>query len=168
MKKLLIVLFCFISFYSSAKIGVGVGFDVSPNAARLSVRNWINKTNGFEIGFGPTANLEDFIFNDICIQGKYFVGLKYSSTSRTYAGGLARYTVLKDPSFHKNIPSAGAFVGNEWYVGQFRNQGIALEGGLMYGRISRKAYIIGSNVLISKYYKEFPFYLAFSYKFYFR
>jgi|WetSurMetagenome_2_1015567.scaffolds.fasta_scaffold114740_2 hypothetical protein len=166
MKKSLILLFCLFSLNSSAKIGLGFGFDLSPNAARISLRNWFNKTSGFEIGFGPTANFEDFIFNDFSIQGKYMVGFKYNGYTRTYAGGIARYTVLKDPFFKKNIPSLGLFIGNEWYIGKYRNHGVSMEGGLMYGRISRKAYVIGPNVTIDKYYKEFPFYLCFSYKFY--
>jgi hypothetical protein len=168
MKKSLIIIFCLVSVYASGKVGFGAGFDLSPNSARISLRNWFNKTNGFEIGFGPTANLEDFIFNDLSIQGKYMVGFRYDRFSRTYVGAIARYTIVKDVKFHKNMPSGGVFAGNEWYLGKFRNQGIAIEGGLMYGRISRMQYVEGSNVSIPDYYKEFPLYISFSYKYYLR
>ena len=168
MKKIIVLFFCLTSIYSSAQTLFGAGFDISPNAARLSLRNWFNKTSGFELGFGPSAKLEDFVFDDICIQGKYMMGFRYDRYSRTYAGVIARYTFINDPRFHKNLPSGGIFAGNEWYLGPYRNQGIAIEGGVIYGRISRQQYIEGSNVSISDYYKEFPLYLAFSYKFYFR
>ncbi|MBN1820566.1 MAG: hypothetical protein JXR31_05640 [Prolixibacteraceae bacterium] len=168
MKKLIILFFCISSLYASGKIGFGAGFDISPNAARISLRNWISKTSGFELGFGPTAYMEDFIFNDMSIQGKYMYGFRYDGYLRTYAGAIARYTLVKDPRFHKNLPSGGIFAGNEWYLGKYKNQGIAIEGGVMYGRISRTQYIQDPNVEISRYYKEFPLYLTFSYKFYFR
>ena len=168
MKKFIFILLCFASAYASGKVGFGAGFDLSPNAGRVSLRNWFNKTNGFELGFGPTANLEDFIFDDLSIQGKYMVGFRYDRYFRTYAGVLARYTLIKDPKFHKNLPSGGIFAGNEWYLGKYRNQGIAIEAGVMYGRISREQYVQGTNVSIPDYYKEFPVYLSFSYKFYFR
>jgi len=168
MKKVLVALFCLISVYSSGKIGFGGGIDLCPNAARLSIRNWFNKIHGIELGFGPTASLEDFRFNDQSIQGKYFVGLRYNRYFRTYVGALARYTFVNDPFFHKNMPSGGAFAGNEWYLGRYRNQGVAIEGGIMYGRVTEKSYVQGTNVTIDKHYKEFPLYVSFSYKIYLR
>lgn len=168
MKKLILIIFCFVSVYASGHVGFGAGFDLNPNAARVSLRDWFNKMNGFEVGFGPTAYFKDFIFDDLSIQGKYMLGIRYNRFFRTYIGAIARYTLVKDPHFHKNLPSGGIFAGNEWYLGTFRNQGIAIEGGVMYGRISRKQPIIGQNVEETLYYNEFPLYISFSYKFYFR
>ena len=168
MKRILILFFCFLSAYASGKVGFGAGFDLSPNALRVGVRNWINKTSGFEFGLGPTAYFEDFVFDDISVQGKFLFGFRYDRYLRTYVGALARYTFVKDPKFHTNMPSAGILAGNEWYLGRYRNQGIALEGGIMYGRISRLQYVEATNVSIPDYYKEFPLYISISYKFYFR
>lgn len=171
MRKLFFALLMLLSVFSFGKdkAKVGIGPDLSPNAAFLSFRDWINKTNGFEIGFGPSAKLEDFIFNDMSIQGKYLAAFKSNRNYyRTYVGAIARYTVIKDPHFHKNMLSGGILLGNEWYWGKFRNQGFAIEGGALLGRISRKQYVEGTNVSITRYYKEFPLYVAFSYKYYFR
>ncbi len=168
----IVVILAFGLFFSpemlQANEGFGVGADINPNAVRLSIRNWFSKMNGFELGFGPSAKFEDFIFDDLSIQGKYLKGLKYDRFKRSYIGIVARYTMVKDPFFDRNLPSGGAFGGVEWYMGRYRNQGVAIEGGVMYGRVVQKGYVIGPNVQIDKEYKEFPLFLTFSYKYYFR
>jgi hypothetical protein len=171
MRKFLVVVLMLLVFGVSGKgkVKVGMGMDISPNAGFLSFRDWYSKTGGFEIGFGPSANFKDFLFNDLAVQCKYFYAFKSEfNYYRTYLGLMGKYTIITDPYFHKNLPAGGVILGNEWYLGKFRNQGISVEGGLLYGRISRQQYIVGSNVSITKYYKEFPLYLSFSYKFYFR
>jgi hypothetical protein len=171
MRKIFLAIFILFSLIANGKgkVLIGSGFDVNPNAGFLCFRNWYNKTGGFEIGFGPSANFEDFVFNDMAVQGKYFYAFKSEyNYYRTYLGLMGKFTFIQDPYFHKNLPAGGIILGNEWFLGRFRNQGIAIEGGLLYGRISRQQYVEGSNVSITRYYKEFPLHLAFSYKFYFR
>ena len=108
-KLLLFGAFMLFAFSLSAKIGIGAGGDVSPNAARLSVRTWFSKYAGAELGFGPTADFEDLKFDDMCIQGKYFHTLRYDRKARTYLGIIGRYTIIKDPFFDRNMPSVWCF-----------------------------------------------------------
>ncbi len=168
--RLLIVgLLTLCSIPSFAKIGIGAGADVNPNAARLSVRGWFSKYAGLEIGFGPTASFDDFKFDDMSIQGKYFYALRYDRFSRTYLGAIARYTLVKDPFFDKDLPSAGVFGGKEWYLGRYRNQGVAVEAGLLYGKAKDSDldwnWETGEQYNLTK--KEFPAFISLSYKYYF-
>ncbi|VAW21008.1 hypothetical protein MNBD_BACTEROID01-2307 [hydrothermal vent metagenome] len=160
-------LFCLLPVSSFAKIGFGAGVDVNPNAARLSIRNWFSKYSGVEFGFGPTAKFEDFRFDDMSIQVKYMKGVRYGRFSRTYLGVIARYTLIKDPFFDKDMPSGGIFGGKEWYLGRYRNQGIALEAGVMYGRVKGNQLKFESGIQVEQFYKEFPVFMGFSYKYYF-
>lgn len=177
MKTLAIRIICFFAIGISlfifsepveAREGFGAGFDFNPNAVRISARHWFSKMNGVEIGFGPTAKMEDFKFDDMSIQGKVMFGLSYDRFRRSYIGIVARYTLVKDLLFDKDLPAAGAFGGNEWYLGKFRNHGVAIEGGFIYGKVKKQGFLADDLLVIEREYKEFPLYLTFSYKFYFK
>ena len=166
-RYLLLAIILFSSYSLSAKIGIGAGGDVSPNAARLSVRGWFSKYNGAELGFGPTAKFEDFKFDDMSMQAKFFHAIRYDRYARTYLGMLGRFTIIKDPFFDKNLPSVGVFGGKEWYLGRYRNQGVAVEAGLIYGKVKGQSLVFENGIQSEQSYTDFPAYISLSYKYYF-
>ncbi|MFA5328223.1 MAG: hypothetical protein WC384_10580 [Prolixibacteraceae bacterium] len=170
MKRILVFLILSSLFGASsfAQKMTGYGAELSILSAKLNVRDWLSKSNGFEVFGGISSELDDLNPDDPEVGFKFLHALIYERTQRTYIGLVGKWKwVNAFDSNNTNLPIPGLIIGKEWYSKRIHRRAFCVELGYQVGNKEYNLYSPINHLPIGKKsFEEFPLILNIRYSFY--